>query len=140
LAELAKTLRPPPPADKGKSKYEGKGESAESSIVYDYHDGSVLDLLLRAQVLREYEQFKVRRSFLEFIHSCFMQSLRPPATVQLTHGSFTYILNTPGLQALELRLEKSFRVWVWKWDIQEDLEFGNCLCASDDDALTLPHS
>ena len=69
-----------------------------------------------------------------------MQSLRHPAPVQLTHGSFTSTLNTPGPRALELRFEKLFTVWVWKWDIQEDLEFGNCLGASDDDALILPHS
>jgi hypothetical protein len=35
-----------------------------------------------------------------------------------------------GQQALELQLERFFTVWAWKWDIQEDLEFGNCLGAS----------
>lgn len=104
--ELAKTPRPPP-ANKGKSKDKGNKSGAKaadkSSVVYDYHDGSVHDLALRAQVLRGYEAFK------------------------LTHGSFTSILKTLGQQALELQLERFFTVWAWKWDIQEDSEFGNCL-------------
>ncbi|KAI9458128.1 hypothetical protein BJY52DRAFT_1269847 [Lactarius psammicola] len=108
--ELAKTPRPVP-ANKGKSKDKGKsgakaadkGKNGESSVVYDYHDGSVHDLALRAQVLRGYEEFK------------------------LTHGSFTSVLKTLGQQALELQLERFFTVWAWKWDIQEESEFGNCL-------------
>ena len=64
--ELAKTPRPPP-TNKGKSKDKGKsgakaadkGKNAESSVVYDYHDGSVHDFALRAQILRGYEEFKV---------------------------------------------------------------------------------
>ncbi|KAI0246709.1 hypothetical protein BJV78DRAFT_1348660 [Lactifluus subvellereus] len=101
--EVAKTPRPPPPANKGKGKDKGKGKSAERSVVYDYHDGSVHDLALRAQVLRGYEEFK------------------------LTHGSFTSILDTLGQQALELQLERFFTVWAWMWDIQEDAEFSSCL-------------
>ncbi|KAI9440683.1 hypothetical protein H4582DRAFT_1938731 [Lactarius indigo] len=108
--ELAKTPRPPP-VNKGKSKDKGKsgskaadkGRNGESSVVYDYHDASVHDLALRAQVLRGYEEFK------------------------LTHGSFTSVLKTLGQQALELQLERFFTVWAWKWDIEEDSEFGNCL-------------
>jgi hypothetical protein len=64
---LAKTPRPPP-TNKGKSKDKGKsgakpadkGKNCESSVVYDYHDGSVHDLALRSQILRGYEEFKVR--------------------------------------------------------------------------------
>ncbi|KAH9039374.1 hypothetical protein EDB85DRAFT_1930231 [Lactarius pseudohatsudake] len=105
--ELAKTPRPPP-ANKGKSKDKGKsgakaGKNGESSVVYDYHDASVHDLALRAQVLRGYEEFK------------------------LTHGSFTSVLKTLGQQALELQLERFFTVWAWKWDVEEDSEFGSCL-------------
>ncbi|KAH9167466.1 hypothetical protein EDB89DRAFT_2115562 [Lactarius sanguifluus] len=108
--ELAKTPRPPP-ANKGKSKDKGKsgakaadkGKNGESSVIYDYHDASVHDLALRAQVLRGYEEFK------------------------LTHGSFTSVLKTLGQQALELQLERFFTVWAWKWDVEEDSEFGNCL-------------
>ena len=62
--DLAKTPRPLPPANKGKSKDKGKSgakaiDKGESSVVYDYHDASVHDLALRAQVLRGYEEFKV---------------------------------------------------------------------------------
>ena len=64
--ELAKTPRPLPTI-KGKSKDKGKsgakpadkGKDGENSAVYDYHDGSVHDLALRAQILRGYEEFKV---------------------------------------------------------------------------------
>ncbi|KAH9074759.1 hypothetical protein EDB83DRAFT_2353141 [Lactarius deliciosus] len=35
-----------------------RGRTGESSVVYDYHDASVHDLALRAQVLRGYEEFK----------------------------------------------------------------------------------
>ena len=61
---MAKTLRPQPSANKGKGKavakaaYKGKNE--ESDVVYDYDEGSVHDVALRAQVLRGYEEFKVR--------------------------------------------------------------------------------
>ncbi|KAI0272602.1 hypothetical protein BC834DRAFT_817474 [Gloeopeniophorella convolvens] len=108
--ELAKTPRPLPPS-KGKSKDKGKtkaketdkGRNGEAQIVYDYHDGSVHDLALRAQILRGYEEFK------------------------LIHGSFTSILNTLGQQALELQLERFFTVWAWRWDIYEDSDFGKYL-------------
>ncbi|KAH9978321.1 hypothetical protein BJV74DRAFT_859937 [Russula compacta] len=103
--ELAKTPRTPA-ASKGKAKAKAadKGKNGEgNNVVYDYNEGSVHDLALRAQVLRGYEEFK------------------------LTHGSFTSILGTLGQQALELQLERFFTVWAWKWDIQEDSELGNCL-------------
>lgn len=103
--ELAKTPRAPA-SGKGKgragAKTADKSKDGESNIVYDYHEGSVHDLALRAQVLQGYEEFK------------------------LTHGSFTSILNSLGQQALELQLERFFTVWAWKWDIQADSEFGNC--------------
>jgi len=63
---LAKTPRPHP-ANKGKGKDKGKSgakaadkvKNEESSVVYDYHDASVHDLALRAQILMGYEEFKV---------------------------------------------------------------------------------
>ncbi|KAH9967124.1 hypothetical protein BC827DRAFT_1171687 [Russula dissimulans] len=104
--ELAKTPGVPH-SSKGKgkvgSKAADKGKNGESNVVYDYHEGSVHDLALRAQVMQGYEEFK------------------------LTHGSFTFLLGTLGRQALELQLERFFTVWAWMWDIQEGSEFGNCV-------------
>ncbi|KAF8498519.1 hypothetical protein F5888DRAFT_1794065 [Russula emetica] len=104
--ELAKTPRAPA-SGKGKgkagAKTSDKGKDGEGNIVYDYHEGSVHNLALRAQVLQGYEEFK------------------------LTHGSFTSILGLLGQQALELQLERFFTVWAWMWDIQASSEFGNCL-------------
>ncbi|KAI9511389.1 hypothetical protein F5148DRAFT_1146839 [Russula earlei] len=111
--ELAKTpaVPPPPPpppptANKGKGKAASKAADKgkhEGDVVYDYHEGSVHDVALRAQVLQGYEEFK------------------------LTHGSFASILGALGRQALELQLERFFTVWAWKWDIQESSEFGGCI-------------
>jgi hypothetical protein len=36
-----------------------KAKENEQPIVYDYHDASVHDVALRADILRGYEQFKV---------------------------------------------------------------------------------
>ncbi|KAH9995037.1 hypothetical protein BJV77DRAFT_1097464 [Russula vinacea] len=105
--ELAKTPRAPAP-NKGKGKAgakaaaDSRGKDGEG-VVYDYHEGSVHDIALRAQVLQGYEEFK------------------------LTHGSFTSVLGLLGRQALELQLERFFTVWAWKWDIEADSELGNCL-------------
>ena len=57
--ELAKTPRAPVP-NKGKGKSGTKTPVGEGSVVYDYHEGSVCDFALRAQVLQGYEEFKVR--------------------------------------------------------------------------------
>ncbi|KAJ3557338.1 hypothetical protein NM688_g1524 [Phlebia brevispora] len=35
-----------------------------------------------------------------------------------------------GQQALELQLERFFTVWAWKWDIEDDLDFGDHLGVS----------
>jgi hypothetical protein len=42
------------------AKAANKGKNEESNVVYDYDEGSVHDVALRAQVLRGYEEFKVR--------------------------------------------------------------------------------
>lgn len=55
--ELPKSPRPPPA--KGKKKPD-KDKGKEQEVVYDYHDGAVQDIALRAHLLRGYEQFKVR--------------------------------------------------------------------------------
>ncbi|KAA1470309.1 hypothetical protein DENSPDRAFT_858370 [Dentipellis sp. KUC8613] len=89
-------------AAKGGDKGKAKAKTPEE-VVYDYHDGSVQDASLRSQIMRGYEQFK------------------------LIHGSFTSILHTLGQQALELQLERFFTVWAWKWDIEEDSDFGSHL-------------
>ena len=55
-----------PHSSKGKgkagSKAADKGKNGESNVVYDYHEGSVHDIALRAQVMQGYEEFKVRVS------------------------------------------------------------------------------
>lgn len=84
---------------KGKSKGKGKEPEHKPDTTYDYHDGSVRDIALRAHILNGYEQFK------------------------LTHGSFTSILSKLGQQALELQVEQFFTVWAWKWDTDEENEF-----------------
>ncbi|KAJ8489172.1 hypothetical protein ONZ51_g3067 [Trametes cubensis] len=106
--EVAKTPRQPPPSSKTKdnSKSKSKGKEKEQAsrptVLYDYHDGSVHDEVVRAHFQRGYEGFK------------------------LLHGSFTSVLSNLGQQALELQLERFFTVWAWKWDI-EDEDFGTHL-------------
>ncbi|EPQ56355.1 hypothetical protein GLOTRDRAFT_138110 [Gloeophyllum trabeum ATCC 11539] len=110
--EVAKTPRAPrPPSTKGKAKAKekersqepSKGKGKEPETVYDYHDSSLHDLALRTHLLRGYELFKVK------------------------HGSFTHIIDTLGQPALESYLERFFTVWAWKWDIEDDSEFGDHL-------------
>ncbi|GLB43405.1 putative fungal domain of unknown function (DUF1712) [Lyophyllum shimeji] len=106
--EVAKVPRAPPEKSKGKSREKPKSrekgkesvkESTESAPLFDYQEGSVHDLALRADILRGYEQFK------------------------LTHGSFTSILAALGQEALELQLERFFTVWAWTWDLEDGAEF-----------------
>ncbi|KAI0047223.1 hypothetical protein FA95DRAFT_1559283 [Auriscalpium vulgare] len=103
--ELAKSPRQSPSSKgkKGKDKDKDKGKEPEPEVVYDYHDGSVQDEYLRSHLLRGYEQFK------------------------LLHGSFASVLGTLGQQALELQLERFFTVWAWRWDLEEDSDFGKHL-------------
>ncbi|KAH9941515.1 hypothetical protein B0H21DRAFT_780155 [Amylocystis lapponica] len=107
--EVAKTPRSTQmkTKNKEKAKVKGKGKNKENvlpqEVTYDYHDGSIHDLALRAHILCGYEQFK------------------------LTHGSFDSILSSIGQQALELQLERFFTMWAWKWDIEEDTDFGSFL-------------
>ncbi|KIP08810.1 hypothetical protein PHLGIDRAFT_87678 [Phlebiopsis gigantea 11061_1 CR5-6] len=100
--ELAKSPRPIP-SKTTKGKGAGKAAVPPPQVVYDYHDGSIHDLALRARILRGYEEFK------------------------LTHGSFASILTSLGQQALELQLERFFTVWAWKWDPEGDINFGDHL-------------
>ncbi|KAF9460520.1 hypothetical protein BDZ94DRAFT_1265778 [Collybia nuda] len=99
--EVAKVLRTTPDKGKGKGKEKtripekGKGKETTTEPVYDFLEGSVLDIALKQDILRGYDQFK------------------------LTHGSFTYILSTIGQQALELQLERFFTVWAWTWNLED---------------------
>ncbi|THH01059.1 hypothetical protein EW026_g1581 [Hermanssonia centrifuga] len=96
---------------KGKAKAKGKDKdkdklqdtSMRAGAVYDYHDGSVHDIALRSYILQGYEEFK------------------------LTHGSFSSILSLLGQHALELQIERFFTVWAWKWDVEDNLDFGDHL-------------
>ncbi|KAI0065547.1 hypothetical protein BV25DRAFT_1880490 [Artomyces pyxidatus] len=88
---------------RGKEKEKDKAKDNEGDPGYDYHDGSVHDMSVRAQLLRGYEEFK------------------------LLHGSFASILRDLGQQALELQLERFFTVWAWRWDIEQDSDFGRYL-------------
>ncbi|KAG6883567.1 hypothetical protein C0992_008446 [Termitomyces sp. T32_za158] len=124
--ELAKVPRAQLDKGKGKaknkSKLNGKGQDKDLEVgpLYDYQEGSVHDLALRADILRGYEQFKVNNAHLY---------LAPQANqvTQLTHGSFTTILSTIGQEGLELQLERFFTVWAWSWNLEEGAEFGNHL-------------
>ncbi|KAK0189008.1 hypothetical protein F5146DRAFT_1057555 [Armillaria mellea] len=97
--ELAKTIRTP---TVGRSKGKQKAKTGKDvALVCDYHDSSVDDIFLRADIRRGYEQFK------------------------LTHGSFTSILLVHGQQGLELQLERFFTPWAWSWDLECDRGFGD---------------
>ncbi|KAG6840668.1 hypothetical protein C0991_005216 [Blastosporella zonata] len=103
--EVAKVPRVPSKKakDKPKSSEKGKEKETDNTPVYDYQEGSVHDLALRADILRGYEQFK------------------------LIHGSFTSILSTIGQEGLELQLERFFTVWAWSWNLEDGAEFGEQL-------------
>ncbi|SJL03852.1 uncharacterized protein ARMOST_07209 [Armillaria ostoyae] len=100
--ELAKTIRTPTVGrSKGKQKAKAGPIGKDVALVCDYHDSSVDDISLRADIRRGYEQFK------------------------LTHGSFTSILSALGQQVLELQLERFFTPWAWSWDLECDRGFGD---------------
>ncbi|KAI0788770.1 hypothetical protein C8Q75DRAFT_767861 [Abortiporus biennis] len=103
--EVAKTPRQVTGKGKSKNKAKEKEKVKPQDVVYDYHDGSVRDIALRAHILQGYEEFK------------------------LTHGSFTSILSKLGQQALELQLERFFTVWAWRWDTSEQIDFTDHLGA-----------
>ncbi|KAJ7464604.1 hypothetical protein FB451DRAFT_1139020 [Mycena latifolia] len=98
--DVAKTPRPPVDKVKGKGK---EKSNAEPPVLYDYHEFSVHDIAVKADIMRGYEKFKLR------------------------HGSFASILALLGQQALELQLERFFTVWAWSWDLEEGPEFGENL-------------
>ncbi|KAJ7655676.1 hypothetical protein DFH06DRAFT_992542 [Mycena polygramma] len=95
--ELAKTPRPPVDKAKGKGKEKTKGEQ---TLLYDYHEYSVHDVAVHADIMRGYEKFKLR------------------------HGSFASILSSLGQEALEMQLERFFTVWAWSWNLEDGPEFG----------------
>ncbi|EKM81708.1 hypothetical protein AGABI1DRAFT_35666 [Agaricus bisporus var. burnettii JB137-S8] len=105
--ELAKTPRVM--QDKGKSKTKdrnkskGKEKQVREGPVYDYEDASVQDTVLKVEIMRAYERFK------------------------LTHGSFTAILNNIGQDALALQLERFWTPWAWAWSIEDGHDFGHHL-------------
>ncbi|KAG6908786.1 hypothetical protein DXG01_003315 [Tephrocybe rancida] len=107
--EVAKMPRTPPDKgkikakDKPKANEKGKEKQLDNAPLYDYQEGSVHDLALRADILRGYEQFK------------------------LTHGSFTSILSSIGQEGLELQLERFFTVWAWSWNLEDGAQFGDHL-------------
>ncbi|KAJ7763534.1 hypothetical protein DFH07DRAFT_812389 [Mycena maculata] len=98
--EVAKTPRTPVDKAKGKGK---EKNTAEVPVVYDYHESSVYDVALHADIMRGYEKFKLR------------------------HGSFASILAALGQEALELQLERFFTVWAWSWNLEDGPEFGEHL-------------
>ncbi|KAJ6534628.1 hypothetical protein DFH09DRAFT_1180184 [Mycena vulgaris] len=98
--DVAKTPRPPVEKPKGKGK---EKTNAEPPVLYDYHEYSVHDVAVKADIMRGYEKFKLR------------------------HGSFASILAALGQQALELQLERFFTVWAWSWDLEDGPEFGEHL-------------
>ncbi|KAJ7068862.1 hypothetical protein B0H15DRAFT_871867 [Mycena belliarum] len=99
--DVAKTPRPPP-VDKAKGKGKEKS-STEAPVLYDYHESSVHDVAVKADLMRGYEKFKLR------------------------HGSFASILASLGQEALESQLERFFTIWAWSWDLEEGPEFGEHL-------------
>ncbi|KAF7326912.1 hypothetical protein MVEN_02585100 [Mycena venus] len=98
--EIAKTPRAPTDKSKGKGKDKSKGEQP---LLYDYHEHSVHDVAVQADIIRGYEKFKLR------------------------HGSFASILSSLGQEALELQLERFFTVWAWSWNLEDGPEFGEHL-------------
>ncbi|KAJ7800560.1 hypothetical protein B0H14DRAFT_2898766 [Mycena olivaceomarginata] len=98
--EIAKTPRQPADKSKGKGKEKTKGEQP---LLYDYHEHSVHDVAVQADIIRGYEKFKLR------------------------HGSFASILSSLGQEALELQLERFFTVWAWSWNLEDGPEFGEHL-------------
>ncbi|KAF5387402.1 hypothetical protein D9757_005785 [Collybiopsis confluens] len=91
------------PKEKGaRSILKGKGKDPQPTT-YDHNELAVNDQASQADILRGYEEFKLR------------------------HGSFTSILSTLGQEALELQLERFFTVWAWSWNIEDGLEFGHHL-------------
>ncbi|KAJ7698968.1 hypothetical protein B0H17DRAFT_1257950 [Mycena rosella] len=101
--DVAKTPRPPvekPTKGKGKEK---SNANAEAPVLYDYHEYSVHDIAVKADIMRGYDKFKLR------------------------HGSFASVLAAFGQQALELQLERFFTVWAWSWDLEDGPEFGEHL-------------
>ncbi|KAJ7250515.1 hypothetical protein B0H12DRAFT_664091 [Mycena haematopus] len=98
--EIAKTPRQPADKSKGKGKEKTKGEQP---LLYDYHEHSVHDVAVHADIMRGYEKFKLR------------------------HGSFASILSSLGQEALELQLERFFTVWAWSWNLEDGPEFGEHL-------------
>ena len=94
-------------------------------MLYDYHEGSVKELALRAHLLRGYEQFKASSSWP--IEECIVADVY---MAQLIHGTFDSILSFLGQQALELQLERFFTVWAWTWEMEDELDFSSFLGAS----------
>jgi len=82
--------------------------------------------------MRGYEQFKVQliRELSSFVIDHVLS--------QLLYGSFTYVLQTLGQQALELQLERYFTVWAWKWDLEQDSDFGAQLGTTVTDNTPVP--
>ncbi|KAG8927118.1 hypothetical protein FRC02_008444 [Tulasnella sp. 418] len=78
----------PPPSSKGKEK-----ETSSNEPAFDYQEQLFLDEVLKAQLRRGYDLFK------------------------LLHGSFESIRLSVGTQSLERLLERFFSIWASKWDI-----------------------
>ncbi|KAK7024995.1 hypothetical protein R3P38DRAFT_2952176 [Favolaschia claudopus] len=93
--EVAKTPRQPADKSKGKAKEKAK---ADQPLLYEYHEHSVHDAAIQADILRGYESFKLK------------------------HGSFASILSSLGQEALELQLERFFTVWAWSWNLEDGPE------------------
>lgn len=61
--DLAKAPRAPDPMSKSKSKSKNDKGKAETTLQYDYEEGSVHDGAIHARIMKGYEGFKVSRQF-----------------------------------------------------------------------------
>ncbi|KAJ7210541.1 hypothetical protein GGX14DRAFT_626007 [Mycena pura] len=98
--DIARTPRPSTDKTNGKGKDKA---GSEGPPLYDYHEHTVHDVAIQADIMRGYEKFKLR------------------------HGSFASILSSLGQEALELQLERFFTVWAWSWNLEDGPEFGEHL-------------
>ncbi len=93
---MAKTPRAPT-SGKGKGKagvkIADKGKDGEGNIVYDYHEASVHNLALRAQVLQGYEEFKVRVSLRSLLRPPLCTLARRFMTFFFHHIAYSWIVH-----------------------------------------------
>jgi hypothetical protein len=111
--------------DKGKSgaKAADKGKNGDGGVVYDYHDSSVHDFALRAQVLRGYEEFKVcdgialraRGSRSPIAHPWILHIYSKDTGPAGTGAATREVLHDMGV---EMGYTGGFGVWQLLWCVQ----------------------